>query len=153
MTYTDLLNAAGILLSADGWLLAFYMFFVFLIAMVFQLEDRQRQFFWLFIAGLAIGFLGPSYADTIVEARFPYVFIFCFGVLGIGLAVAGFASICFAPSIFAFAQRIDSRRLLLAANIAMVFPLGPVILFVFVLKEYKKSLATLRGDQVQLPAR
>jgi hypothetical protein len=145
MTYTDLLNLAGIMLSLDGWVLATYMFLAALIAAAMGLKTKPGEFFFLWFLGLILAFLGPGYSDTVIQARFPYVFIFCFGIVGVGFAIGGFIAICFAPSIFAFLFKTSGRRWLLAANLAMVFPFGPVILFYFALRDYKKSLATING--------
>jgi hypothetical protein len=64
----------------------------------------------------------------------------------------GFIAICFAPSIFAFMFKTTGRRLLLVANLAMVFPFGPVILFYFALRDYKKALATIPGASPDQPS-
>lgn len=149
MTYTELLNIAGGLLSFDGWFLAAYMLLVGVIAAILKLKRVPGQFFGLWLLGLLTAFLGPSYSDVVIEARFPLVFVFCFGIVGVGLAGAGFVAICLSPSIFAFLSKIKGKWWLLTANIAMVFPFGPVILFIFVLREYKKSLATMAGERVQ----
>jgi len=151
MTYTDLLSLASSLLSFDGWFLAAYMFLAGLVAAILRLRTAQGQFFLLWFLGLLAAFFAPSYSDVVIDARFPYVFIFCFGVVGVGLAIAGFVAICLSPSIFAFISKIKGKWWLLMANIAMVFPFGPVILFIFVLREYKKSLATMAGELVQAP--
>jgi hypothetical protein len=151
MTYTDLLNVAGMMLSFDGWILATYMFLVALSATFLGLKTQPGQFFLYWFLGIVLGFLGGGYSDLVIEARFPYVFMFCFGIVGVGLAIAGLLAICLSPAIFAFSSRLPGRRWLLAANVAMVFPLGPVILFYFVLRTYKKTLATIPGDLVQSP--
>jgi hypothetical protein len=151
MTYTDLLTLASSLLSFDGWFLAAYMFLAGLVAAILRLRKAQGQFFLLWFLGLLAAFFAPSYSEVVIDARFPYVFIFCFGVVGVGLAIAGFVAICLSPSIFAFISKIRGKWWMLTANIAMVFPFGPVILFIFVLREYKKSLATMAGDLVQSP--
>ncbi|CAN5201502.1 hypothetical protein BH10CYA1_BH10CYA1_49130 [soil metagenome] len=151
MSYTDLLTIASNLLSFDGWFLAVYMFLAGIVAAILQLRSAQGQFFLLWFLGLLAAFCAPWYSDVIIDARFPYVFLFCFGIVGVGLALAGFVAICMSPSIFAFISKIKGRWWMLTANIAMVFPFGPVILFIFVLREYKKSLATMAGDLVQSP--
>lgn len=149
MTFSELLNIAGGMLSLDGWILAAYMFCVGITASLLGLNKVHGQFFLLWFFGLLAAFLAPSYRDVVIEAHFPYVFIFCFGVVGVGLALAGFVAICLSPAIFAFLSKLKGKWWLLTANIAMVFPFGPVILFVFVLREYKKSLATMAGEIVQ----
>lgn len=90
MTYTELLNIAGGLLSFDGWFLAAYMLLVGVIAAILKLKRVPGQFFGLWLLGLLTAFLGPSYSDVVIEARFPLVFVFCFGIVGVGLAGAGF---------------------------------------------------------------
>ncbi len=149
MSYEDLLTIASNLLSFDGWFLAAYMFLAGIVAAILGLRAAQEQFFLLWFLGLLAAFLAPWYSDVIIDARFPYVFLFCFGIVGVGLAVTGFVAICLSPSIFAFISNTKGRWWMLTANIAMVFPFGPVILFIFVLKEYKKSLATMAGELVQ----
>lgn len=139
MTFSELLNIAGGMLSLDGWVLAAYMFCVGLTAAVLGLEKLRGQFFLLCFLGLLAAFTAPYYRDVVIEARFPHVFIFCFGVVGVGLALAGLLAICLSPAIFAFLAKIKGKWWMLTANIAMLFPLGPVILFIFVLREYKKS--------------
>ncbi len=148
MTYLDLLNVVGVLLSLDGWLLAGYMFLAALIATAMSIKVITARLFFLWFAGLLLANLASGYTDLVIQARLPYVFIFCLGVVGLGFAIALFVAICFSPSIFAFATRLPSRRWLVAANVAMVFPFGPVILFFFVLREYKSLFATKSGAPV-----
>lgn len=149
MTYTELLNIASGMLSLDGWILAAYMFLAGIIAAVLRLKKQQGQFFLLWFLGLLAAFCAPSYSDVVIDARFPYVFIFCFGIVGVGLGLAGLVAICLSPTIFAFLSEVKGKWWMLTANIAMVFPFGPVILFIFVLREYKKSLATMAGELAQ----
>ena len=149
MTYIDLLNIAGNLMSFDGWIVAAYMFLNGLSAAILNLKPERGKFFLYGFLGLLLALLAPSYSNVVVEARFPYVFIFCFGIVGIGLALAGFLAICFSPAIFAFLSNMKGRRAWLLANIPLVFPFGPVILFFFVLKDYRQAIATTTGDLVQ----
>ncbi|HEY9677772.1 MAG TPA: hypothetical protein V6C76_07170 [Drouetiella sp.] len=149
MSYTDFLDIVGGLLSFDGVVITAYMFLAGLIATVLHLQPQSARFFRYCLLGILVFFLGQNFTGIVVEARLPYSFMFSLGVVGLGTAILGLLAVTFSPSIFAFAEHTRRRKLMLALNFPMLFPFGPVILFFFVLRDYRQSIATISGDSVQ----
>ena len=134
------------LLRFDGVLAFGYLLAGAIVASCLNKHSVARVMAALSIVCLAVGAAVPSFAETVLGARLPFIFNFCIGLAILLLSLSGWVCGYFSPSICAWIRNSPKKRLIIGLNLLLLLiPFAPPLLFYFALKDPDPQPAATMG--------